>query len=85
MTLAAPDGARAEVRSFFYGDAGAVADDLAGVDTIRVAPRGTPVDWPVKAQLITDNNLIAIILTDDDMLRYRIRNALMQVKGNLTP
>jgi hypothetical protein len=79
MTFVAPGGARAEIRVFIYGDAGAVGRDLAGVDTVRVAPRGTSLEWRVPARLVTDNNLVAILLTDDAALRDTIRKVLTQV------
>ena len=80
MTFVAPGGARAEIRVFIYGDAGAVGRDLAGVDTLRVAPRGTSLEWRVPVRLITDNNLVAILLTDDATLRESIPKALTQIE-----
>lgn len=84
MTFVGPGGARAEVRAFFYGDAGAVGRDLAGIDTLRVAPRGTSLDWRVPARLVIDNNLVAIILTDDPGLREKIRGTLTQHEDSAT-
>lgn len=73
-----PGGGEAELQVFIYGDAGAVARDLAGLDTVRVAPRGRNIDWRVPATLLTDNNLILIMLTEDSRIRETVRQTILQ-------
>lgn len=79
MTFVGPGGGRGELRAFIYGDAGAVARDLAGIDTVRVAARGTRLEWGMPARLITDNNLIAILLTNDSRIREIVERTLRQI------
>jgi hypothetical protein len=66
----------AEVLVFIYGDAGAVARDVEKIDTSTVAPRTMKVAWRAPAALVTDNNLVAIVLAESEPLRRRIINAL---------
>lgn len=69
-------GDSAEVLVFIYGDAGAVAQDVAPLDTVRVSPRTKPVSWRAPAQLVTNNNLLAIVVARDSQLRQVIAKAL---------
>jgi hypothetical protein len=66
----------AELQVFIYGDVGAVMRDVIRLDTLRVSPPTMMISWRAKPSLLTMNNLAAIIVTDDEALRRRIRNAL---------
>jgi hypothetical protein len=69
-------GGGATVQVYLYGDAAARGIDTDKLDTTRVVPAGTPTPWRSPAALLTDNNLAAIVLTGDEGLRGRVRNAL---------
>ena len=68
----------AVLRVFLYDSAGALARDLADVDTTRVQPSGAgaPVAWGVTPTLITSNNMAAILLSDQATQVERVRLAL---------
>jgi hypothetical protein len=66
----------ADVQVFLYGDASAAATDVARLDTVRVAPPTMMVSWVAQPHLVVDNNLVAIVLTDDEVLASRVRRAL---------
>ncbi len=66
----------AELQVFIYGDVGAVMRDVISLDTVRVSPPTMMISWRAKPSLLTTNNLAAIIVTNDEALRRRIRNAL---------
>lgn len=65
-----------ELQVYIYGDAGALSRDVAGLDTARVAPPTMMIEWLAKPTLITANNLAALLITNDDSLRRRVRSAL---------
>lgn len=71
----------ADVQAYVYADAGAVARDAAPIDTVRVAPPTMMIAWRTRPHLLTDNNLLAIVLTDDERLAGRIRSALAASKN----
>lgn len=66
----------ADVQAYVYADAGAVARDAGLIDTTRVAPPTMMIEWRMRPHLVTDNNLLAIVLTDDERRAARIRTAL---------
>lgn len=66
----------AEVQVFIFGDGATAARDLSKLDTVRVAPATMMITWRMPPSLVTDNNLVAIVLTHDAMLRREIRRAL---------
>ena len=69
-------GGLAIVEAYFYGDANAVALDGDKLDTVRVMPKGGSMRWEMPARLIVDNNMAAVVLTDDAGLRTTIETAL---------
>jgi hypothetical protein len=69
-------GGRAMVEAFFYGDANAVALDADRLDSVQVAPRGGRMQWEMAPRLVVDNNMAAVIVTDDAALRAKIESAL---------
>ena len=68
----------AELRVFLYDSAGALARDLADVDSARVQPTGgsAAVTWEATPTLITSNNMAAILLSDQATQIERVRLAL---------
>ena len=66
----------AELQIFLYGDVGAMTRDVTALDTTRVSPPTMMISWRAKPTLLTTNNLAAIIVTHDEALRRRIRDAL---------
>ena len=69
-------GGRAIVEAYFYGDANAVALDADKLDTLQVMPKGGSMRWETPARLIVDNNMAAVVLTNDAALRTTIEGAL---------
>ena len=70
------NGSQAVVEAYFYGDANAVALDSDKLDTLQVMPKGGSMHWEKPARLIVDNNMAAVVLTDDAALRSTIEDAL---------
>ena len=70
------NGNQAVVEAYFYGDANAVALDSDKLDTLQVMPKGGSMKWERPARLIVDNNMAAVVLTDDAALRTTIEDAL---------
>jgi hypothetical protein len=68
----------AVLRVFLYDSAGALARDLADVDSVRVQSTGSgpAVAWQATPTLITSNNMAAILLSDQATQIERVRLAL---------
>lgn len=66
----------ATVQVFIYGDAGARGRDTDRLDSMTVAPAGMQIMWSAPPSLIVQNNLAAVVLTRNDGLRHRIRDAI---------
>ena len=64
------------VQVYLYGDAAARGQDTDKLDPARAAPANGPAPWRSPAQLVTDNNMAAIVLTGDQSARARITDAL---------
>jgi hypothetical protein len=69
-------GGGTSVQIYLYGDAAARGLDTDKLDPARAAPASGPVPWRSPAQLVTDNNMAAIVLTSDQTARARIAEAL---------
>ena len=67
---------RGELRAYLYPDSAALARDVAGLDTVRVAPRGGQYTWAAPATLIQTGNLLAILLTANEHQIERVQLAL---------
>ncbi len=65
-----------ELQAFVYADAGALSHDIDVLDTVRVSPPGTMIDWRLPPKLIVSNNLAVILLTRDLELRKTITEAV---------
>ena len=64
------------VQVYLYGDAAARGLDTDKLDPARAAPSSGASPWRSPAQLVTDNNMAAIVLTGDASARTRIAEAL---------
>ena len=64
------------VQIYLYGDAAARGLDTDKLDPARAAPANGASPWRSPAQLVTDNNMAAIVLTADASARSRISEAL---------
>lgn len=64
-----------QLQAFMYADAGAVARDASTLDTARVQPPTMMISWRAKPTLITANNLLLILVSNDAELRDRVRGA----------
>jgi hypothetical protein len=69
-------GGGTSVQIYLYGDAAARGLDTDRLDPGRAAPPNASVPWRTPAQLVTDNNMAAIVLTTDQSARARINSAL---------
>lgn len=49
---------------------------VATIDTVAIARRGTPAQWGAPAWLITSNNLVAVLVSDNARLVERVQLAL---------
>jgi hypothetical protein len=49
---------------------------VATIDTVAIARRGTSATWPAPAWLITSNNLVAVLVSDNGRLVERVQLAL---------
>ena len=70
------DGGRAWVEAYFHGDASAVAIDNDQLDTAQVMPKEGTMRWEMPARLIVDNNMAAVVLTENATPRRKITSSL---------
>jgi hypothetical protein len=64
-----------EAQAYVYGDAVALAEDIASIDTARVQPRNTTIVWRQPPALIVTNNVAVILLTSDPKIRESVRRS----------
>lgn len=65
-----------EMQLYLYGDAVARGRDTDGLDSARAAPPTVQALWRMPPTLIMNNNLVAILLTRDTVLRGRVVSRL---------
>jgi len=65
-----------EVQIFVYPDSASRARDTEKLDKQRVAPPNMMIKWRAQPTLVMDGNLAAIIITNDEARRQRVRDAL---------
>ncbi len=56
---------RSRVELFVYSDEAALARDLAGIDTVAVAPKGVASPWETTPILVRSGNLAAVLLSQN--------------------
>jgi len=68
---------RSRLEVFIYPDESALAGDVARIDTVSAAPRGTPTPWPsFSPTFVRSGNLAAVFLTDNATQAERLTLAL---------
>jgi hypothetical protein len=65
-----------ELQTFVYRDSASRALDTSKLDTARVAPPNMMIKWRAKPTMIIDGNMAAIVITNDEARRQRLRDAL---------
>jgi hypothetical protein len=67
---------RGDVQAFSYDDTTRLSRDVAALDTVRVAPRGSSRHWDVPPTFVRSANLVAIVLSANEHLVERVQLAL---------
>lgn len=67
----------AEIQVYIYRDSQSRKRDTDKLDPARVAPPSMSVIWLMPPSLAVDDNLAVIILTANDDIRTRVRNAVL--------
>lgn len=68
---------RGVLHAFVYDDTARLARDVAALDTVRVAPRGTAFVWgDAPPTLVRSANLVAVLLTANEHQIERVQLAL---------
>ena len=67
---------RARLEVFIYADEASLARDVAKLDTVTVAPRGTAGKWGAIPTFVRAGNLVAVFLTDNPTHADRLSLAL---------
>ncbi len=57
---------------FFYEDEKSASTELAQLDTISVAPKGSQATWPSTPTFIHSANLVAVLLTQNQRQSERV-------------
>ena len=66
----------ARLHVYVFENAKARESGVAAIDTIAIAPRGKAATWAAPAWLITSNNLVAVLVSDNGRLVERVQLAL---------
>lgn len=66
----------ATVDAYIYPDSVARRAAVAALDSLTLAPRGQPAPWGIPFEVVTNNNLVAIVVGGTDRQRERIVTAL---------
>jgi hypothetical protein len=67
---------RARLEVFIYADEASLARDVAKLDTVSVAPRGSANRWGGMPTFVRAGNLVAVFLTDNPTHADRLSLAL---------
>jgi hypothetical protein len=65
-----------ELQVFLYPDSASRVSDTSKLDKDRVAPPNMMIKWRAQPSLVIDGNLAAIIITNDEARRQKVRDAL---------
>jgi hypothetical protein len=71
-----------QLQLFIYADSATRAMDTAKLDTARVAPPGMMIKWRAQPTMVIDQNLAAIIITNDESRRQQVLGALSPLDGS---
>lgn len=66
----------ARLHVYLFPSAKERAAAIAGIDTVAITRPGTPPPWSGPAWLITSNNLVAVLVSDNGRLVERVQLAL---------
>ena len=66
----------AELSVYLFPSAKAREAAVSGIDTVAVARRGSASPWSMAPTLITSNNLVGILVSDNGRLIERVQNAI---------
>ena len=66
----------ARLHVYVFPTAAAREAAVAAIDTLAIARRGKPATWGAPAWLITSNNLVAVLVSDNARLVERVQLAL---------
>ncbi|MEX2110305.1 MAG: hypothetical protein WD802_06865 [Gemmatimonadaceae bacterium] len=69
-------GGRARLEVFVYPDEAALTRDVAKMDTALAAPRGQSNDWEIPPRFIRSGNLVAVLLTRNELQAERATLAI---------
>ena len=61
---------------FIYPDEASLSRDVAKLDTVTVAPRGSASNWSAVPTFVRSGNLVAVFLTDNPTQAERLTLAL---------
>ncbi len=67
---------RGRVELFIYADSMSLANDIARMDTVQVAPRGTAGAWASPPTLVRSGNLAAVLMTQNQRQMERFALAI---------
>ncbi len=67
---------KARLELFIYRDEASLARDIAGIDTILVAPAGDSNSWETTPVLVRSGNLAAVLLTQNQRQAERFALAI---------
>jgi hypothetical protein len=66
----------ARLHVYVFASAAERATAVAAIDTVAIARRGSEAAWGGPAWLITSNNLVAVLVSDNARLVERVQLAL---------
>jgi len=67
---------RSRLEVFIYPSEAALAADVAKIDTVAVAPRGSPNQWNTSPTFVRSGNLAVVFLTENPTQAERLTLAL---------
>ena len=75
----------AELEVYLYGDANAAAPDIDRFDRLTRTPGDPRLVWEKPPALVTANNMVIMVLTDDAAVRERVRQVLHLSETHMFP
>ena len=66
----------AQLHVYIFKSAKEREQAIAAIDTTAVSPRGSAAPWPTRPTLITSNNLVGVLVSDNGQLIERVQLAI---------
>ena len=66
----------AQLHVYIFKSAKEREQAIAGIDTVAVSRRGSAAPWPTRPTLITSNNLVGVLESDNGQLIERVQLAI---------